>query len=185
MTRPHGAAEDRRFKIGSISAMSKAKKSSGKAHPWRMCPQGQHWVRNHQRRTPKGSQTTVHGHCRANPSQKDQIYSFELAEISKRHFNKVRFMPSSDDLGYRRGNEYDRLIAGWTKYWNEVLKPEHPLRPNLVKALIATESSFNPKAKALASKRNWARGLTQVTDQTLRILSDEKGEVRDHLVNID
>jgi hypothetical protein len=28
------------------------------------------------------------------------------------------------------------------KYWNEVLKPETPLDPNLVKALIATESAF-------------------------------------------
>ncbi len=154
-------------------------------HPWRVCPAGEHWVRIHPRDVPKGGTTTVTGHCRTNPSRKDQIYALELTKIAEKYFNDVSSLPAADDLGYRRGNEYDRVIAGWTKYWNDVLQPEKPLDPNLVKALIATESDFDPMAIALASKGNWARGLTQVTDQTLKILSDEKGEIRDHLVNID
>lgn len=166
--------------------MSKTKKKKAKeTHPWRMCPSGEHWVRIHPRNIPKkGSQTTVTGHCRTNPSRKDQIYALELTDIAKKYFDMVDSLPTPNKIGYRKGNDYDRLIAGWTKYWNETLKPEEPLDPNLVKALIATESSFKPKAVALASKKNWARGLTQITDQSLKILSDEEGEISDYLVNI-
>ena len=179
--------------------MSQGKKKKGSAknqpiasvrepketHPWRLCPPGEHWVSIHPRNIPKGGKTTVTGHCRTNPSRKDQIYALELTDIAKNYFEGVDSLPAPDNLGYRKGSDYDRLIAGWTKYWNEVLKPENPLDSNLIKALIATESDFDPMAIALASKGNWARGLTQVTDQTLKILSDEKGEIRDHLVNID
>lgn len=65
------------------------------------------------------------------------------------------------------------------------MSPEDDLDSNFVKALISSESDFRSKEKALASKGNWARGLMQVTDETLAILKDEKGELRDHLVNID
>jgi hypothetical protein len=55
----------------------------------------------------------------------------------------------------------------------------------LVKALIATESSFAKDKKVRAGKKaGWARGLMQVTDWTQRTLMDEEGELRDHLVNI-
>ena len=94
-------------------------------------------------------------------------------------------MPLPNDLGRPNGNDFDQIIAGWTQYWNEVLNPEIPLDPNLVKALISTESDFKVTTKALASKGNWARGLMQVTDQTLKILSDAKGEIKDHLVHVD
>ena len=40
-------------------------------------------------------------------------------------------------------NKYDVLIRGWVRYWNEIFQPKNPLDPNLVKALMATESSFN------------------------------------------
>lgn len=171
----------------AVSKIDQALTNTGAAnetHPWRLCPAGEHWVRIHSRKTPKGK-TEVTGHCRTNPSNKDQIYSLELTEIAKKYFENVDALPASDNLGFRQGNDFDRLIAGWTEYWNEVLKPQDPLDPNLVKALIATESSFNSKAVALASNKNWARGLTQITDQTLKILSDEKGEVKNHLINID
>lgn len=71
------------------------------------------------------------------------------------------------------------MIAGWTKYWNEVLLPKDNLDPNLVKALIATESGFNPDAKIKVGKKaGYARGLMQVTDWALNILKDEGGVPR-------
>lgn len=52
--------------------------------------------------------------------------------------------------------------------------------------MIAAESSFNSKAKAYAGKRaGSARGLMQVTDQTVKFLKGHKTEARDHLVILD
>lgn len=108
-----------------------------------------------------------------------------MSEIARIHFQNLTKLPAPNPLGVENGNKYDSLIGGWTQYWNEVLNPSEALDPNLVKALISTESDFNSKAKILASKGNWARGLLQLTDQTLRILRDEKGELKNFLLNID
>lgn len=163
------------------------KNKKEKSHPWRKCPSGKHWVSAHPRRSKSNKIAIVDGHCRINRSKKDQIYSDEMLLISTKHFEKVKVLPTKDNLGYSRlGNKYDSLIGGWTKYWNEVLKPAEPLDSNLVKALIATESSFKKEEDIYAGKRaGKARGLMQVTDWALEILSDEKGEIKNHLVNID
>ncbi|HLB59808.1 MAG TPA: transglycosylase SLT domain-containing protein [Bdellovibrionota bacterium] len=164
-------------------------------HKWRLCPLGEHWVRTHLRKVsvskknPAGL-TEVEGHCRHNRSKKDEIYKDEINEISRTRFNSLKGSPFPCDLGFNKtkaynGNSYDSLIRGWTKYWNEVLKPKIPLDPNLVKALIASESSFNPNSNKLASKGNKARGLMQVTDQTIKMLKNEKGELKDHLIDLD
>ncbi len=160
------------------------KKTEEQKHPWRLCPLGQHWVDVHMRKSDRGSKP-VKGHCQKNPSRKDQIYADEIALISRDHFSDLGEMPTNDNLGYKYlGNRYDSLIAGWTKYWNEVLKPSEKLDSNLVKALIATESSFNREARIFAGERaGHARGLMQITDWALEILKDEKGELKDHLVN--
>ncbi|MGE3974904.1 MAG: transglycosylase SLT domain-containing protein [Bdellovibrionales bacterium] len=171
-------------------AKKKTKKQATKSHSWRMCPAGKHWVSTHSLRVPiseknPSGMTVRDGHCRINRSKKDQIYSDEISEIASRFFKRVKKLPKPDKLNKSKGNDYDRLIAGWTKYWNEVLKSKQPLDPNLVKVLIRTESDFNEKAKVLANKGNWARGLMQVTDQTIEILKNEKGELKDFLINID
>lgn len=75
-------------------------------------------------------------------------------------------------------------IGGWTKYWNEVLNPKVPLDPYLVKALIASESDFNPEAIPPGGGPNSARGLMQVTNDSRRYLADEVEELRDFLVVI-
>ena len=165
-------------------------KSVVKVHPWRLCPMGQHWVATHpvsvpiSEKNPSG-QTMREGHCRKNRSNRDQMYSDEIHRIALDHFTQVAPRPKADNLGLANGNDYDDLIAGWTSYWNSVLNTRVPLDPNLVKALIQTESGFDRKATVLASKGNWARGLMQVTDQTLDILSDEKGELKNFLIDID
>ncbi len=151
---------------------------------------GQHWVSTHPVHVPVSAKnptgvTIRDGHCRTNPSGKDQLYADEIMKVAAEHFHKVKRLPAPNALGSKHGNDFDQLIAGWTQYWNEVIDPSTPLDPNLVKALISTESDFKISAKALASKGNWARGLMQITDKTLEILKDEKGELKNFLVNVD
>lgn len=159
-------------------------------HPWRLCPVGEHWVLTHPRRLAKKAGTTeVDGHCRKNPSRKDRMRSEEIRAIARRFFGRDldQAMPSPDTLDYphNKGNPYDRLIAGWTRYWNEVLSPDDPLDPDLVKALIGSESSFNAKPRTRnAQAAGKARGLLQITDQALKILKNDKGELKDHLIEL-
>ena len=107
-----------------------------------------------------------------------------MYEIVETHFADLAGGPKADDLDDDDGNQFDKFIRGWTKYWNETLSPEDPLDPNLVKALIATESSFNPKRTNRQKGVNRAIGLMQVTNGTRKILADEKGELKDRLVNL-
>jgi Transglycosylase SLT domain len=158
-------------------------------HPWRLCPAGQHWVRDHSMRVPQSEnhpdgRTVRHGHCHGNKSHRDQIYPDEMREIADLYFSKLTGPPNPSNLGYKHGNDFDALIRGWTTYWNEILKPETPLDPNLIKALIATESSFHPAEDNKLKGDKRALGLTQITNSTRKTLADEKGELKDRLVNV-
>ncbi len=128
-------------------------------HPWRLCPAGEHWVRTHNMHVPPsqehpvGYETIRHAHCARNPSEKDQLYPDEILEISDKNFLYTQLKPCPLELNFKKnGSKFDDLIAGWTKYWNDVLSPTELLDPNLVKALIASESSFDPNI--LADKKN-------------------------------
>ncbi len=162
-----------------------------KLHPWRKCPPGKHWRNSSEvdGYTTKSGKF-VRGHyrkatCVNNPSRKDQIYQEEMMLISEKYFSNLKHLSNKGLSKYSQSKKFDNLIQGWTKYWNEVLKPKVPLDPHLVKALIATESSFKTRTKVKAGKRaGFARGLLQVTDWTVEILADEKGELRDNLVNV-
>lgn len=157
-------------------------------HTWRICPYGEHWVTAHplhippSLRHPEGSVVSRRGHCAKNPSGKDQLYPDEIREISNQHFSNLRNKTCPLPLEFPNGSKYDDLIAGWVLYWNEVLHPSDPLDPNLVKALIATESGFNPNVLANKKKLNSARGLMQITNVTRKILGDESGELKDHFI---
>lgn len=177
--------------------MKKTKKKKlakvNNTHAWRLCPPGEHWRRTHplrippSKKNPVGSVTTRHGHCVLNPTGKDQLYPDEIQEMAEQNFSKVKEKPCPIDLGFTKkykGNQYDDLIAGWTKYWNDVFKPEIPLTPNVVKALIASESGFDPKILANKKDKNSARGLMQITNKTRKILGDEKGELKDHYLTL-
>jgi hypothetical protein len=177
-----------------ISSLDKRQKqtfdNSGiKIRPWRLCPYGKHAVEEHSlhieptRNHPDGV-TTRHYHCAFNNSHKDVLEPFEMKEIANQHFSALSGAPKADELGYGDlGNAYDSFIRGWTKYWNEVLKPIIPLDPNLVKALIATESGFK-RESGIKPQKKAARGLMQLTRQTTEILRSEKGELKDHFVNL-
>ncbi len=158
-------------------------------HPWRVCPYGEHQVVEHPKNNPPskphpdGSISTVHWHCAHNPSGKDQLYPDEIREIATRHFSDLKNKPCPLPLKFtKNGSKYDDLIAGWVQYWNEVLKPDQPLDPNLVKALIASESGFDPK-KINKRGKDRARGLMQITNETRKLLGDEK-ELKDHYLNL-
>ncbi|MEW6055924.1 MAG: hypothetical protein AB1540_04850 [Bdellovibrionota bacterium] len=88
-----------------------------KTHPWRLCPAGQYWVRTHPRhvqpspKNPTGL-TEVEGHCKTNPSRKDQIYLDEIGQIATDQFSRLKGSPKADDLDYPKGNDFDVLIRG-------------------------------------------------------------------------
>ena len=129
--------------------------------------------------------TTRHEHCARNPSGKDQLFPDEIQKIADQHFGAVKTKPCAllPEFG-ARGQKYDDLIAGWTQYWNDIFRPPDLLDPNLVKALIATESGFDPGQLAKKSDQNSARGLMQITNTTRKILDDHKGEIKDHYVTV-
>jgi len=161
-------------------------------HPWRLCPYGEHWVSTHpmhvppSKTHPAGSITTRHQHCARNPSGKDQLYPDEIQEIARQHFSSLKNRPCSINSNFgAKESEYDNLIAGWVQYWNDILKPDEILDPNLVKALIASESSFDPTKLANRKNSNSARGLTQITNETRKLLNGGnggKGGLKDHLI---
>ena len=122
--------------------MPPTKKNNLERHPWRLCPLGQHWVREHKRHTISGTISVVIGHCRLNRSRFDQLYADEGTEIAGRYFETNPTDICNKMFEYDKRENVDKYIAGWTKYWNEVLQPSKKLSPNLVKALIASESSF-------------------------------------------
>jgi hypothetical protein len=176
------------------AASSKAqpiKKDAPPVHSWRICPYGEHWVRTHpmhvpaSKTHPEGSITTRHEHCAKNPSGKDQFYPDEVQEIAKNNFSKLKNKPCPISLiSGVDGNQYDDFIAGWVQYWNEVLKPDELLDPNLVKALIASESGFNAKAMASKTNSNSARGLMQITNKSRKLLGGDHGDLKDHLITV-
>ena len=165
-----------------------------KNHPWRHCPVGEHFVREHQEHIPPSKEhpdgiiITRHAHCPRNPSRTtrpnkeiEDLLSFdEISYISDKYFASLSGSPNANVLKFKHADKYDIYIRGWVRYWNEVLNFKEPLDPNLVKALIATESGFRldpPENKT-------AHGLMQLLPSTFAILRDKYGELINHLINI-
>lgn len=188
---PKGKRIVRKPSPSASKAATKSKQPLPPVHKWRVCPYGEHWVRSHpmhvppSKTHPEGSVTTRHDHCARNPSGKDQLYPDEIQEIANKNFSNLKNKPCPIDLGFQnKGDKYDDLIAGWVQYWNDVLKPDEPLDPNLVKALIASESSFVANKLAKPKNSNSARGLTQITNDTRKILDGYHGDIKDHFMTV-
>lgn len=171
------------------------KQEDKKAHPWRVCPIGKHYVRTHlehissSKEHPNGLTITRHEHCATNPSHKDLLSIDEIHAIAEKNFASLSGPPAANALSktdFPKADDYDVLIRGWVCYWNDIFKPAEPLDPNLVKALMATESSFEEKAINERNKiiRNHAHGLLQVLGKTAAILNDHKGELSDYLIDV-
>lgn len=136
-------------------------------HPMRIPPS---------KKRPLGGTTIRHQHAR-------RVYtSYDIDELKKiyRNYNTKKLtLPTSDDLGYPNGNKYDELIAIWVDYFNKIFPPKPPhaaVDPDLVKALIGSESDFNANPK-----NPKAFGITQITPSTHKIINDPNGEMKDYL----
>jgi hypothetical protein len=103
----------------------------------------------------------------------------DLKSIAKNYNIKKIQYPSPNNLKYENGNKFDELIAIWVDYFNKIFPPSPPfapLDPDVMKALIASESDFKPKAK---NKK--AKGIAQITPETLKALQNPCGELKDQL----
>lgn len=161
-----------------------------KAHRWRRCPIGKHLVREHlehippSKTHPNGMTTIRHEHCANNPSHKDELSYDEIQYITEAYFSDLKGSPAPIAgvlTDFANESKYDQQICGWVHYWNEIFKLKDSLDPNLVKALIATESGF--KANPPHSPKT-AHGLMQITDETFPIFSDTHGELKNYLVRV-
>ncbi len=155
-----------------------------------MCPPGYHIVHGHDRVCASGTSTWVDTHIRRN---RGKIRPGLLKEnIHYLFWNSKRTYPTlSDVFDFQgKGAEYDALIQFWIDHWRSQGVPfPDDLDPLMIKALIAVESTFNPTARSKI-KGSTAEGLTQVTDQSLRILGgfpNKKGwiEMRKQLIHVE
>lgn len=154
----------------------------------RACPLGQHWVSKHPRNriSSRGLAyiQSVNGYCRTNRSGKDHLYRDEIQSIAKRGFIPFNLGNLKKLKSFRGKDEaYDSLIVGWTHYWNQIFNMNDPLDPETVKALIASESSFDKEKWNHQKGKDSATGLMQVTNRTLQLLRDPK-ELKDHLLTL-
>ncbi|MBY0414233.1 MAG: hypothetical protein K2Q18_08710 [Bdellovibrionales bacterium] len=104
----------------------------------------------------------------------------EISEIEKtvQNYNlKNLIYPKSGKLvKYPDSDKYDELIAIWTDYFNKKFPSNSLLDPDVVKALIGSESDFK-----LDPKNPQAIGIAQITKEAFRTLKDPKGETKDFI----
>ncbi|MBC7419114.1 MAG: transglycosylase SLT domain-containing protein [Bdellovibrio sp.] len=123
------------------------------------------------KKNPSG-QTIVDRHLRHIDGQ---YLDYNLIEETYKGYEKKKVaQPGKEKLLLPDEDKFDDYIAVWTDYFNKKLNLKSPIDPDMVKALIASESTFNPTA---VNKE--ATGLTQVTVDTLEILQDLEGEVKE------
>jgi hypothetical protein len=102
----------------------------------------------------------------------------EIETIVANYDRKNITYPTQDRLGeYKNSDKYDELIAIWTDYFNKKFNANPKLDPDVVKALIASESRFkvDPRNNPVAI------GIAQITKETHRILQDPKGETKEFI----
>ena len=135
-------------------------------------------VRDHPRRVPVSRKnpagiTIVDQHSRRvrGPS----LDGAAIRAITKTHLRTGLTYPTPGRLQqYKNADKYDDLIAVWTEYFNKALQAEPSLEPDLIKALIASESGFDA-----APKTRVALGISQITKETLSALQDPDGETKE------
>jgi hypothetical protein len=90
-----------------------------KAHPWRRCPIGKHFVKEHSirippsKKHPNGCVTIRHAHCAANRSHKDQLSYDEIQYITNTYFSSLQGPPAADKL--KRKATWINAIEGLQK----------------------------------------------------------------------
>lgn len=162
-------------------------KLSEPVHPWKICPPGEHFVRQatvreHLREGEVVRSHLRRDHCRESQGSTRNIITANEASDMADLFPRISG-PLGSGLGYgKKETEFDDLIRGWTQYWNQVFDPSPPLDPLLVKALIDSESSFNPNA---GKGKKSALGLMQLMPATVRYLNGDRNELKDHIFEFD
>jgi len=139
-------------------------------------------VREHPRHVPVNEKnptgiTIVDRHPRRLPGT--YLDTAQIKEIFKKYDRKNIPYPTPNKLKKdykKKADKYDDLIAVWTDYFNRKFDAKPPLDPDVVKALMASESGFDADPKG---NRKIALGIIQITKSTLKILLDPKGEVKD------
>jgi hypothetical protein len=101
----------------------------------------------------------------------------EIDETFKSYSKKDIVYPASKKLlKYPDADKYDDLIAVWTDYFNKKFPSDSLLDPDVVKALIGSESDFR-----LDPFNPLAIGIAQITRETFKALQDPKGEVKEFI----
>lgn len=101
----------------------------------------------------------------------------EIEKIVKLYDIKNLVFPTSGKLlEYPNADKYDDLLGVWTDYFNKKFPSDSLLDPDVVKALIGSESGFK-----LDPTNPLAIGIAQITKQTFKALQDPKGEVKEFI----
>lgn len=103
----------------------------------------------------------------------------EIESVFKGYDREGIIYPVTKKLNHKKSDKYDDLIAVWTDYFNKKFEANPPLDPNIVKALIASESGFREDPP----ENKIAFGIAQITPETFKALQDPKGEVKDFIFN--
>ncbi len=149
-----------------------AKKSGKKVitvhqHPRRVAPS---------EKNPSGI-TIVDQHLRRLPGT--FLNEDEIAKVYKSYERKNLVYPNAGKLTdeYKDADKYDDQIAVWTDYFNKKFAISPPIDPDVFKALIGSESDFkaDPKGNKIAI------GIAQITKETLVVIQDPTGEVKDFI----
>lgn len=153
-----------------------------KLHPWRVCSKGFHCKGGTTQKLGKDPMIILPPEawkCVKNSTGKDILHAEEIIVITGVYFPYLKGPPTPNNLDYPDGNNFDSLIRGWTRYWNDILKPDEQLDANLVKALVGSESGFQPNPKR---SRRTVRGLMQIQEQSRKILGNLKGALKNHFI---
>lgn len=151
-----------------------------------MCPVGYHVVRGHQRLCNSGTLTWVDAHNARNIKRTLKVHLVENIHFLYWNAKLDGYANLKTIKGFPAHHEIDIAIQFWIDYWKEQgLKFPHDFDPLIVKALIAIESRFDPRASARTST---ATGLMQVTNTTRRDLSGQKRNgyrlIKDQIVSV-
>lgn len=103
----------------------------------------------------------------------------EIESIFKNYDRKGIVYPTKGKLKHKNADKYDEEIAIWTDYFNKKFNAIPPLDPDVVKALIESESDFRVDPR----RDGKAFGITQITPETLKIVQDLNGEAKDFIFN--
>lgn len=78
----------------------------------------------------------------------------EEVDITFKNYDRKNLVyPASKKLEFKNSDKYDEIIAIWTDYFNKKFNADPPLDPDIVKALIASESYPYGRKMAIQKKK--------------------------------